>query len=110
MKPIGSPDAASLTRRNFLRQAGKVAAAGVAVNGVAMALAQQSGGTSDAPNVDMMITGPLQMQHPPTEFAGRRTRAAVIGIDHFHAISAPDYIRLQEPVRRRHCGSPGIRS
>ncbi len=95
MKRIGSPDASSLTRRNFLSRAGKVAAAGVAANGLAMAFAQQQAGGGDAaPNVDMMVTGPLQIQHPPAEFAGRRTRAVVIGIDHFHAISAPDYIRL----------------
>jgi predicted dehydrogenase len=87
MESIENPDAASLTRRKFLSRAGKVAAAGVAFNGVAGAFAQQGGG---------LLGGgpPLPIQNPPTEFAGRRTRVAVVGIDHYHAISAPDYLRI----------------
>ena len=81
----------ALTRRNFLNHAGKVAAAGMATGAIGIGLrtfAQQGGGNQ--------LGGgpPMPVRHPPAEFAGRRTRVAVIGIDHYHAISAPDYLRI----------------
>jgi predicted dehydrogenase len=81
MAPSDTTGAARLTRRHFLDRAGQLALGGLASGTVAASL-----GVDGA----LAQTAPSQAQG-----RGRRPqRVAIVGIDHYHAISPPNYLQI----------------
>src|SRR5678815_3901853 len=72
-----TPESDDLTRRGFLHQAARLAASGLA----AATIAEQV-----APHVVAQGTGKTSGRRPQ--------RVAVIGVDHYHATSTPNYLRI----------------
>lgn len=73
-------DLSHITRRGFLGEAGKLAAAGLAVGAV----------------IDGLGSGPMFAETTSPRFTAvpRPQRVVVIGIDHYHAISPPNYLQI----------------
>jgi predicted dehydrogenase len=81
MQRSDSIGAAHLTRRDFLDRAGKLALVGAAAGAAAAGL---DAGRAAA-----------QTAAAPPRAAGRRPqRVAIVGIDHYHAISPPNYLQI----------------
>lgn len=72
-----TPAFGDLTRRGFLQQAARVAASGVAGAAIADRLASD-----------------IQAQGTSRSRGRRPQRVAVIGVDHYHATSTPNYLRI----------------
>ena len=81
MKPHETSGAADITRREFVSRSGKLAAAALTAGTVADRLGLAHASAQTAPS--------------PAAVAGRRPqRVAVVGIDHYHAISPPNYLQI----------------
>jgi predicted dehydrogenase len=79
MEHNGTSEGASITRRDFLDRAGKLAGAAVVA----------------AAGTDSLGLERAFAQPAPQPVAGRRPqRVAVVGIDHYHAISPPNYLQI----------------
>jgi predicted dehydrogenase len=72
-----TPASADLTRRGFLHQAARVAASGL----TAAAISQH-------------VAHDVRAQGPGKSSGRRPQRVAVIGVDHYHATSTPNYLRI----------------
>jgi len=83
-----TPESDDLTRRGFLHQAARLAASGLA----AATIAEQV-----APHVVAQDTGKTSGRRPQ--------RVAVIGVDHYHATSTPNYLRI---LQSEHVDIPGV--
>src|SRR4051812_15934134 len=81
MEPNDATSAASLTRRDFLDRTGKLACGGFAAGVVAAGLH----------GVTALAQGAATA---PRSAARRPQRVAVVGIDHYHAISPPNYLQI----------------
>jgi predicted dehydrogenase len=70
-------DSSDMTRRGFFRRAGELAATGL----TATAIAER-------------FPAGVGAQEPRTGLGRRPQRVAVIGVDHYHATSTPNYLRI----------------
>jgi hypothetical protein len=73
--------ARSLTRRDFLDRAGKLACGGLATGVVAASLDRPAALAQTVPSA-------------PRNAGRRPQRVAIVGIDHYHAISPPNYLQI----------------
>jgi len=81
MEPNDATSAAYPTRRDFLDRTGKLACGGFAAGLVAAGLHGVTALAQDAPAA-------------PRSAGRRPQRVAVVGIDHYHAISPPNYLQI----------------
>jgi len=80
MNGSDSTDARRVTRRDFLLRTGTLACGGAAAGAVAASI-----------DVERALA---QTASPPRPAGRRPQRVAIVGIDHYHAISTPDYLQI----------------